>query len=78
MFNVCDEFIIHAHKSHLLVAIITHLHIDSRTVAIGPEPTLQWLESTAQSIFTNVLHPVKSTDTTVGLHWAFYILRFYN
>ena len=71
VFNVCDEFILHAYKSHLLAAICTHLHIDSPDSSITHESTLQWLEATAQSIVAQILYPSTCSDTIFGLHRSF-------
>ena len=76
VFNVCDEFIIHAYKSHLFAAICTHLHIDSPSASIVHEPTIQWLEVTAESIVRSILQPTKFNDTTFGLHRTFLYTAF--
>ena len=71
VFNVCDEFILHAYKSHLLAAICTQLKVDSPDVPVAHELTLQWLETTAKSIVSNTLYPTTFTDTIFGLHRSF-------
>ena len=71
VFNVCDEFLLHAFKSHLLAAICTQLHIDTPDAPIAHESTLQWLEATANSIVSQTLYPSTFTDTVYGLHRSF-------
>ena len=71
VFNVCDEFLLHAYKSHFLAAICTQLHIDTPDDAIAHESTLQWLEATANSIVSQTLYPSTFTDTIYGLHRSF-------
>ena len=41
VFNVCDEFLLHAYKSHLIAAICTELQINSPEADIEHETTLQ-------------------------------------
>lgn len=50
VFNVCDEFILHAFKSHLLAAICTQLKLQSLNTPIVHDRNLQWLETTAEAI----------------------------
>ena len=71
VFNVCDEFLLHVFKSHLLAAICTQLHIDTPDAPIAHESTLQWLEATANSIVSQTLYPSTFTDTVYGLHRSF-------
>ena len=72
VFNVCDEFILHAfRKSHLLAAVCTHLKVQSPDTSITHEGNLQWLETTAEAIVTQNLYPATSSDTVYGLHRSF-------
>ena len=71
VFNVCDEFLLHAYKSHLIAAICTQLHIDTPDAPVPHESTLQWLEATANLIVSEVLFPSTSTDPLYGLHRSF-------
>ena len=72
VFNVCDEFLLHAYKSHLIAAICTELCISSPEADIEHEPTLQWMESTASSIVANTLYPSSScSDPVHNLHRTF-------
>ena len=68
VFNVCDEFLLHAHKSHLLAAICTQLNVASPDAPVSYELSLQWLETTAKSIVSQTLYPTTFTDTVYGLH----------
>lgn len=71
VFNVCDEFILHAFKSHLLAAICTQLKLQSLDTPIVHDRNLQWLETTAEAIVMQNLFPTTSTDTVYGLHRSF-------
>ena len=71
VFNVCDEFILHAFKSHLLAAICTQLKLQSLDTPIVHDQNLQWLETTAEAIVAQNLYPTTSTDTVYGLHRSF-------
>jgi hypothetical protein len=70
-FIVCDEFLLHAYKGHLIAAICTVLHIDTPEATIEHESTLQWLEATADSIASQTLYPSSPcTDPVYSLHRA--------
>ena len=56
VFNVCDEFLLHAYKSHLIAVICTQLHIDTPDAPVPHESTLQWLESTANHKLRSLLN----------------------
>ena len=71
VFNVCDEFLLHTYKSRLIAAICTQLHIDTPEAPIQHEPTLEWLEATANAIVTQTLVPSTSTDPIYCLHRSF-------
>ena len=71
MFNVCDEFLLHAYKSYLIAVICTQLHIDIPDAPIQHESTLQWLETTTNSIVSQTLFPNTFTDPLYGLHHSF-------
>ena len=71
VFNVCDEFILHAYKSHLLAALCRRLSVNSPDVHFPHELTLQWLETIAKSIVSQTLYPTTFTDTVFGLHRSF-------
>ena len=76
VFNVCDEFLLHAYKSHLIAAICTQLHIDTPDAPVPHESTLQLLEATANLIVSEVLFPSTSTDPLYGLHRSYCIQHF--
>ena len=67
VFNVCDGFLLHAFKSHLIAAIYTQLHVNSPDAPIQHESTLQWLEATATSILSQTLYSSTFTDPLYGL-----------
>ena len=71
IFSVCDEFVLHAYRSHLLGAICTQLDVESPDAALQHEPTLEWLRRTAESIVTNTLYPKYFEDTTYNFHRCF-------
>ena len=74
VFNVCDEFLLHTYKGHLIAAICTELHIDTPETPIEHESTLQWLEATANSIVAHTPCPL-ILFTTYTVH--FYIQHIY-
>ena len=49
IFNIGDEFLIHAFKSHLL-SILTHLKIDDASDPLDHLTSLAWLKSTATGL----------------------------
>lgn len=78
VFNVCDEFLLHAYKSHLIAAVCTMLNINSPEADIEHETTLHWLETTANAIVSNTLYPPSSSspDHVHNLHRAFLHMGF--
>ena len=71
VFNVCDEFIVHAYKSHLLAAVCTQLKLESPDAFITHESNLQWLETKAKEIVVQILYPSDFTDPVYCLHRSF-------
>ena len=71
VFNVCDEFLLNAYKSHLIAAIYTELHIETSDALIQHEQALQWLETTAESVVVHALFPTRLSDPIYGLHRSF-------
>ena len=71
VFNVCDEFILHAYKSHLLAAVCTKLNIASPDMPIHHQPTIEWLKQTAELIVTQTIHPSSFLDPIYTLHRSF-------
>ena len=78
VFNVCEEFLLHAYKSHLIAAVCTMLNINSPEADVEHETTLHWLETTANAIVSNTLHPPSSPspDHVHNLHRAFLHMGF--
>ena len=70
---MCDEFLLHAYKSHLIAAICTELQIHTPNEPIVHEATLEWLETTAERIVANILCPPISInfDPIYTLHRSF-------
>ena len=71
VFSVCDEFVLHTYRSHLLAAICTYLKIESPDALVQHEPTLQWLRRTAEAIVSNNLYPEYFEDTVYMFHRSF-------
>lgn len=73
VFNVCDEFLLHSYKSHLIATICTELHVETPEAPITREATLQWLETTADMVVANTEYPLTSSnpDTIHTLHCCF-------
>lgn len=76
VFNVGDEFLLHAFKSHLIASILQVFNIEEITESIDHECSHQWLLDTAKMIVSSVLMPKKSEDPVHYLHTAFLHLSF--
>ena len=76
VFSVCDEFLLHAYRSHLIAAICTQLNVETPDAVLQHEPTLQWLKRTAELIVTNTLYPKHFEDTVYSFHVRSYIQLF--
>ena len=76
VFSVCDEFVVHTFKSHLLAAICTQLKLQSLDSLIVYDQNLQWLATTAEAIVTQNLYPTTSTDTVYGLYLSFLCIAY--
>lgn len=76
VFNVGDEFLIHAFKAHLAAAVCSVLKISSVTEAIAHENTLEWLRETAERIVDDTLIPTSSQDPVYAMHRAFMHMSF--
>ena len=76
VFNVCDEFIVHAYKSHLLAAVCTQLMKAWVPWLIAHESTLQWSEAKAKEIVSQILYWSDFTDPVYGLHHTYLHIAF--
>ena len=71
MFNVGDEFIVHAFRAHLIASICCHLKLKSPDDEINHNITQQWLENTAAAIVAKALYPKPSKDPVYHFHKSF-------
>ena len=55
VFNVGDEFLLHAFKGHLCASICSLLKVTSTNDPIDYEKTLQWLEKMADELLVKTL-----------------------
>ena len=64
IFSTCDEFLLHAFKSHMIAAICQVLGVDNPNADIPHTPSYQWLEESAKSIVQATINvPEPSKDT---------------
>lgn len=71
IFNVGDEFLVHAFKAHLTASILTSLNLSSTSDQISHPTTREWLQQTAEKLVTSLLIPEKFEDPVYNLHQAF-------
>ena len=71
IFNIGDEFLIHAFKSHLLLSILTHLKMDNASDLLDHPTSLAWLKSTAEQAVAALLMPQACDDPVHHLHTCF-------
>jgi hypothetical protein len=57
VFNVGDEFLLHAFKAHLTSGVLTQLQLGNSSNHIAHAKTHEWLHDTAQSLAQNLLMP---------------------
>ena len=77
VFSVCDEFVLHAYRSHFLAAICTQLKFELPDAAIQHEPTLQWLSKTAEAIVSSNLYPTYFEDTVYTPFTALFYIQLF-
>ncbi len=64
VFSTCDEFLLHAFKSHMVAAICQILCVDNPNANIPHTSSYQWLEETARSIVQATINvPEASKDS---------------
>ncbi len=69
VFNVGDEFLMHAFKGHLISSIMTHLKIKSVDDKISHCVTYGWLQEMAEKLVIKTLMPIQhSTDPVFKMH----------
>lgn len=76
VFNIGDEFLIHAFKAHFMARICSILHINSPEATILHPVSLDWLEEKAKKIVKETIHPVTSSDPVYRKHRSFLHLAF--
>ena len=76
VFNIGDEFLIHAFKGHLIASIMTHLKVTKPTDQIEHPSTQKWLQETATELVSSILMPKPSSDPVHQLNKSFIHLAF--
>ncbi len=71
VFNVGDEFLMHAFKAHLSARICHLFKVKSRADKIDHPSSLQWLRGKAESLVGETVYPESSKDPVYGLHRTF-------
>lgn len=71
VFNVGDEFLMHAFQAHLIAGILTVLQIENTSDPIHHPESAEWLKLKAQEVVTLLLFPQKSDDPVHQLHLSF-------
>ena len=71
VFSVGDEFIIHCFHSHLISNICDQFHLDAVDSKFPHQPTEDWLKSTATTIVSHTILPVKCSDPSYSFHRSF-------
>ena len=76
VFNVGDEFLVHAVRSHLMTGVINQLHIHTSTDEIPHEKSSQSLTDTAETLVSSLLMPTSTTDQIYQFHRSFLHMAF--
>ena len=76
MFNIGDEFLLHAFGAHLIASICSQLKLRSTDDPIDYHISLQWLENMAKATVAKTLFPVSSEDPVHYLHKSFLHMAF--
>ena len=80
-FSIADEFISHTFKAHLLAAVCAEFGVTTAHDNIPHDTSLEWLETTARSIFEKRLVPHESRCNILHrsfLHVAFMYIDLHN
>ena len=73
VFNIGDEFLVHAFKSHLTAGIMTQLNIQTTADDIEHAKSAEWLKKTAETL---VLMPTTARDQIHQFHKCFLHMAF--
>ena len=76
VFNLGDEFLVHAFQAHFMARICSIFGINSPDDNIPHTPDLQWLKDKAKFIVQNTIHPINSKDQAYTRHRSFLHLSF--
>ena len=68
VFNVGDEFLMHAFRAHLTAGILTQLKLTSTSDPLEHTESSEWLHQTAQKLVTTLLMPVSAKIYTDKIH----------
>ena len=71
IFNVGDEFLVHAFKAHLTASILTSHSLSNTLDPTTHTTTRGWLQQAAGTLVTLLLIPEKFEDPVYNLHRAF-------
>ena len=71
VFNVGDEFLMHAFQAHLTTAIMEQLKLDNPSAQYDHPCSLAWLRSEAEKLVKELLAPTESIDPIPSMHKAF-------
>ena len=71
VFNVGDEFLVHAFKGHLIANIMNQLDVKTTEDPIDHNITKVWLQETADKLVNCTLMPVDSIDPMYKMHRSF-------
>ena len=68
VFNVADEFVMHAFRAHLLVNITSSLAMSDASSPIAHEDSQEWLHGQAKKLVDDLLLPTVVDDPVHMLH----------
>ena len=71
VFNIADEFLIHAFKSHLLLSIMSKLNVEKASDPVDHPTSISWLKTTAEELVAELLMPKPCDDPVHHLHKSF-------
>lgn len=71
VFSICDEFLIHAFKGHLISSVLAHFKVTSTNDPIEHNATESWLQETAEKLVSKTLIPSNSTNPVYKMHRSF-------
>ena len=74
VFNVCDGFIVHAYKSHLLAAVCTQLKLESPDSLLMSQPCSGRKQKQKRLFHRSCIDPI--SDPVYGLHHTFLHIAF--